>query len=153
MNENYVKIYSTMNPVEAHMVKFLLANNDIGAIVDNDELNFFFGLVAARDAMAEIWVPKEQAEKAVNLLRERSAIDLKNLDLSPCPACGTDNCGLFDYCWKCQADLTTGRRMEALSGVDDARTKSMPWIRHRSLYFLLLIIAALIAVYLMYVHR
>ena len=135
------------------MVKFLMINNDIEAIVDNDELNFFFGLVSARDALADIWVPAEQAAKAGELLRERSALDLKNLDLSPCPACGAANCGLFDYCWKCQADLSTGRRPEPVTVHDDAGKKSAPWISHRSLFVLLLIITAIIVIYLIFVYR
>ncbi len=153
MNENHVKIFSTMNPVEAHMVKFLMVNNGIEAIVDNDELNSFFGIVAARDALTDVWVPAVKSAIAVELMRERSAIDLKNLTISPCPACGAANCGLFDYCWNCQADLESGARGETVSGDNNQPAERSPWASRRSPYVLLAILAAIIGVFLIFVFR
>src|SRR5208337_2364775 len=64
MKRGFIMVYSTLNPVEAQVVKFLFENNGIEAIIDNDKINFFFGIVSAKDAMVEIWVPGNKYEDA-----------------------------------------------------------------------------------------
>jgi len=105
----YVKIYSTLNMTEAHTVRFLFENNGIDAVIENQEMNPLFGMVAARDAEAQIWVPEGMSERASALLAKASSIDLEHVKLARCRNCGELVCDRFDYCWNCMATMNTGR--------------------------------------------
>ena len=105
----YVKIYSTLNIAEAHTVKFLFDNNGIDAIIENQEMNPLFGMVAARDAEARVLVPGDKADKASAILAGASSIDLEQINLARCRNCGELVCDRFDYCWNCMAAMKTGK--------------------------------------------
>lgn len=107
--EGFVKIYTTLNLAEAHTVAFLFENNGIEAVIENKEMNPFFGIVAAKDAEAQVWVPEEQSKEAEALLAESSSRDLAHLQMATCRNCGVMVCNLYDYCWNCLADMKTGR--------------------------------------------
>ena len=107
--EGFVKVYSTLNLAEAHTVAFLFENNGIGAVIENKEMNPFFGIVAAKDAEAQVWVPEEQSKEAEALLAESSSLDLADLKMATCRNCGVLVCNLYDYCWNCMANMKTGR--------------------------------------------
>jgi hypothetical protein len=142
--EGYVKIYSTLNIAEAHTVKFLFENNGIDAVIENQEMNPFFGIVAAKDAEAQVWVPEEKSKNASALLSESSAVDLDAISLSRCKHCGEMVCDRFDYCWNCMASMKTGR-------VDRLREEPMPdevkgQSRFPALYMLFIVIVALMVI-------
>lgn len=107
--EGYIKIYSTLNIAEAHTVKFLLENNGIDAVIENQVMNPLFGMVAARDAEAQLWVPEGMSDRASALLSEASSIDLEYIRLARCRNCGELVCDRFDYCWNCMATMKTGK--------------------------------------------
>jgi hypothetical protein len=148
MKDNFIKVYSTLNVTEAYIVKFLFENNGIETVIDNDDLNFFFGIVSAKDAMTDVWVPSDKYKQAADLLVEKSSIDLSLYEQIMCPHCGKINCGLFDYCWNCLTNLKTGER-------ENAKTVSFPRpVRKspRSLYILIILISVLLSGYLAYVY-
>ena len=151
MKNNYIMVYSTLNATEAHIVKFLFENNGIEAIVDNDKINFFFGIVSAKDAMIEVWVPENKYKEAAQLLLEKSAIDLSKYEQVGCPRCGEKNCGLFDYCWKCLANLKTGEAYkldQTKLTIGDKKSEKRPL----SIYILIALIALIIAGYIAYFY-
>jgi hypothetical protein len=148
MKDSFIKVYSTLNVTEAYVVKFLFENNGIETVIDNDDLNFFFGIVSAKDAMTDVWVPYDKYKKAADLLIEKSSIDLSLYEQITCPRCGKMNCCLFDYCWNCLANLKTGER-------ENAKIVRFPrTIRksRRSLYILIILISALLSGYLAYIY-
>jgi hypothetical protein len=151
MKNNYIMIYSTLNATEAHIVKFLFENNGIEAIVDNDKINFFFGIVSAKDAMIEIWVPENKYKEAAQLMLEKSEIDLSKYDQVACPRCGEKNCGLFEYCWNCLANLKTGEAYMLDQTILTDRDKKYEK-RPLSLYILIVLIALIIAGYIAYFY-
>ena len=151
MKNNYIMIYSTLNATEAHIVKFLFENNGIEAIVDNDKINFFFGIVSAKDAMIEIWVPENKYKEAAQLMLEKSEIDLSKYDQVACPRCGEKNCGLFEYCWNCLANLKTGEAYKLDQTILTDRDKKYEK-RPLSLYILIVLIALIIAGYIAYFY-
>jgi predicted transcriptional regulator len=64
MEKDWVKIFSTSDVVKADLVKDLLDNNDIPAVVLNkkETLTVIIGEV-------EVYVEREDAVKAVNLIK------------------------------------------------------------------------------------
>ena len=151
MKNNFIKIYSTLNATEGHLVKFLFENNGIETILDNDKINFFFGIISAKDAMTDIWVPADKYKQATRLLLEKSSIDLSKYKQIACPRCGRMNCGLFDYCWKCITNLRSGElyaRSRKRPGGRKAPSMNIP----QSIYILVVLFALLIAGYLIYYY-
>ncbi|OHD71042.1 MAG: hypothetical protein A2W19_08505 [Spirochaetes bacterium RBG_16_49_21] len=147
MKNNFIKIYSTLNATEAYIVKFLFENNGIETIMDNDEINFFFGIVSAKDAMAELWVPADKYKQAADLLIQKSSIDLSSYEQVRCAHCGEKNCGLFDYCWNCLTNLKTGELYRYdQPEISDAPRKAAK--RPRTLYLLIILIAMVVFGYL-----
>lgn len=143
--EGFVKIYSTLNIADAHTVKFLFENNGIDAVIENLEMNPFFGMVAAKDAEAQVWVPEGKSEEAAALLAESSSLDLTDIRLVKCKQCGEMVCDRFEYCWNCMASMKTGRRDRELTPHqqpdDIARQGRFP-----ALYILFIVIIALMLI-------
>ncbi len=140
----FAKVYSTLNIAEAHTVKFLFENNGIETVIENQEMNPFFGMVAARDAEAQVWVPKDKSKEATALLAKSSSVDLSDIKLRRCKQCGEMVCDRFDYCWNCLANMKTGkidRDREQLSPIDEKRQ-----VRFPAVYILFLIIIALMLI-------
>jgi hypothetical protein len=142
--DGFVKIYSTLNIAEAHTVKFLFENNGIDAVIENLEMNPFFGMVAAKDAEAQVWVPKEKSEAAAALLAESSSLDLTDIRLARCKQCGEMVCDRFDYCWNCMASMKTGRKDRELTPLQPDDTAQQ--VRFPALYILFIVIIALMLV-------
>ena len=118
MKNDYVIIYSTLNTAEAHSIQFLLRNNGINAIIENEHMTPFFGIVSAKDAEAQILVPSDNEDAAYLLIRNASSIDLSNVRLVTCKRCGETVCDRFDYCWNCMADMKTGEVNQEMQ-IDD----------------------------------
>jgi hypothetical protein len=108
MQDGYLKIYSSLNTAEARMVKFLLDNNGIETIIENEDMTPLFGMTSAKDAETRLWVPKEKYEEASALLAEKKSLDLSGVKMARCPQCGELVCDIFDYCWNCQTNMKTG---------------------------------------------
>ena len=140
--EGFAKIYSTLNLTEAHTVRFLLENNGINAVIENVEMNPFFGMVAARDAEAQVWVPEEQSGEAEALLAQATQVDLEHLNLRKCRQCGVMVCDLYDYCWNCMASMKTGKVEREESPGREPEQKG----RFPALYILFIIILTLLLI-------
>src|SRR4030042_4962660 len=120
MKNGYIKIYTTLNTAEAHLIGFLFENNGIESIIDNEDMTPLFGMISAKDAGARVWVRAEQYQKASALLSESSSIDLSNKKMVRCKRCGEMVCDIFEYCWSCMADMKSGEpdpdRTEPING-------------------------------------
>ena len=128
MKDGYVKIYSTLNIAEAHTVAFLLENNGIRAVIENEDMTPLFGMVSAKDAEARIWVPEDRYGDATRLLAASSTVDISGKNMVRCKRCGELVCDIFDYCWNCMADMETGEEYRgARSAPDDAGEKRPAW--------------------------
>ncbi len=144
MKDGFVKIYSTLNMAEAHTVKFLFENNGIETIIENQQMNPLFGMVAAKDAEAQVWVPEEKSKEASALLAESSSIDLGTVSLARCKKCGEMVCDRFDYCWNCMASMKTGRVDRDMPPHEPYETAGKG--RFPALYILFIIIIALMVI-------
>jgi len=142
MKEDFIKIYSTLNTAEAHIIQFLLQNNGIEAIIENEDMTPLFGMVSAKDAEAQVWIPSDKQHEASALLKESSSIDISNVALVKCKRCGEMVCDRFDYCWNCMADMKTGepsREIQIDTGEDVANKSG----RLSALLFTVLVIGLL----------
>ena len=64
MEKNWVKVYETSDAMKADLVKDLLDNNDIPAVVINKKET-----ITALIGVSEVYTEKEDAEKAVLLIK------------------------------------------------------------------------------------
>ncbi len=151
MKEGYTKIYSTLNTAEAHIIQFLFQNNGIEAIIKNEDMTPLFGMVAAKDAETQVWVPSKMEKEASALLKEASAIDISNVTLAKCKRCGEMVCDRFDYCWNCMSDMKTDEpsRGAEINGDTVAVGKS----GRLSVFLFVSLIVSLIAVLAYYAYR
>jgi len=78
-----------------------------------------FGMVAAKDAETQVWVPTDRKDEASALLKEASSIDISNVTLVKCRRCGEMVCDRFDYCWNCMSDMTTGEPYRGAEAIAD----------------------------------
>jgi hypothetical protein len=128
MNDGYIKIYSTLNIAEAHMIAFLLENNGIEAVIENEDMTPLFGMVPAKDAEARIWVPESRYGDATRLVSSSSTVDISGKNMARCKRCGELVCDIFDYCWNCMADMETGEEYRgARAAPDEAAGKRPRW--------------------------
>jgi hypothetical protein len=151
MKDGYVKIYSTLNTAEVHIIQFLLQNNGIEAIIENENMTPLFGMVSAKDAEARVWVPTDKQHEASALLKESSSIDISNVALVKCKRCGELVCDRFDYCWNCMADMKTGepsRQIQTDAGEDTA--KKSGWL---SAVLFVVLVTGLLAVLAYFTYR
>ena len=128
MKDGYVKIYSTLNIAEAHTIAFLLENNGIEAVIENENMTPLFGMVSAKDAEARIWVPGSRYGDATRLLASTSEVDISGRNMARCKRCGELVCDIFDYCWNCMADMETGEPYrDARSVREDGGERKPSW--------------------------
>lgn len=123
-----VKVYTAANPTHAHLVRGMLENHGIRAIVQGENLWGARGeLPFTTESAPSVHVTDKDADRARQLIAEHESriapahcshcgYDLQGLDKSRCPECGTEfrsttpwNCttcgetieGQFDQCWRC----------------------------------------------------
>jgi|SRR3990172_2999185 len=151
MKEGFTKIYSTLNTAEAHIIQFLLQNNGIEAVIKNEDMTPLFGMVSAKDAEAQVWVPTGKQDEASALIKESSSIDISNVTLVKCKRCGEMVCDRFDYCWNCMSDMKTG---EPRRGIETSPDNVAPGKSGRlsALLFVSLILS-LITILAYYAYR
>tara|TARA_B100000902_G_C27184104_1_gene850441 strand:+ start:805 stop:1014 length:210 start_codon:yes stop_codon:yes gene_type:complete len=66
MNNNWLKIFSTNNPIKIEIIKQMLENHHINSIIFNTQDSSYnmFGSI-------NLFVKKEKAKKAFKLIKER----------------------------------------------------------------------------------
>lgn len=94
------EVYATRNPAEAHLVRGLLENAGIKAVVENDTLATGVGEIAEELVPSVCILDDSQAEEAKAIVAEwlRSEPELPPWE---CPKCGEEIDGRFTSCWEC----------------------------------------------------
>lgn len=92
-----VKVYDAQQMLEAQMIKALLEDGGVPAIVSDEALELLaFGLASVRSSTSyDVLVPAERVEDARAILERPRGPDWV------CPECGEKIDGVFDACWKC----------------------------------------------------
>ena len=139
----FVKIYSTLNIAEAHTIAFLLENNGIEAVIENEGMTPLFGMLPAKDAEARVWVPEARYGEATRLLAESSAVDLSVKNMARCRRCGELVCDIYDYCWNCMADMKTGEEYRGARAAREEAGRRPSWPAWLFLVIVIGFIAAL----------
>lgn len=145
MKDGYVKIYSTLNSAEAHVITFLLENNGIETVIENEDMTPLFGMVSAKDAEARIWVPEDRYGEATRLLASSSSVDISGKNMARCKRCGELVCDIFDYCWNCMADMETGEPYRGVRpGQAEEGARRPSWPAKLYLFLALVFVAAFV---------
>ena len=96
-----LRIYQAANSIDAQLLRDLLCDNDIDAIVHGSLLSGAAGELPVGTGI-EIWIKRESDE-----YRARSIIKLFESERSQpattvaCPGCGETVEGNFSSCWNC----------------------------------------------------
>lgn len=118
------RVHSAYNAFEAYLWRDRLRSDGISAQVRNERLVGAMGELPAQEVMVEVWVPREDENRASAILRhaldpEEECMRKKNCtaDLevvrspllstpSHCPSCQSPWEPGFDTCWNCCETLT-----------------------------------------------
>jgi hypothetical protein len=93
---------SAANLPEAHLLRALLEQAGIAARVFNEHAQGGMGEIPFMHAWPEIWLEHESDRaRAEQVLAEFEHADRRAA--RTCAACGEQNPGTFDICWRCGA--------------------------------------------------
>lgn len=102
MND-WTRIFTAENPVEAGFVRGLLEAEGVVAQVRNMELwTAAVEIYFAAGARPSVWVPNGQLDQARRILRERDRP--ASGQGWTCPGCGEHLEAQFTTCWQCAAE-------------------------------------------------
>ena len=92
-----VKVYGAQQMLEAQMIKALLEDGGVPAVVSDEALELLaYGLVSVRSSTSyDVLVPADRVQDAQAILERPRGPDWV------CPKCGEKIDGVFDACWKC----------------------------------------------------
>ena len=94
------EVFATRNPAEAHLVRGLLENAGIAAIVENDILATGVGEIVETAFPSVCILDESRAAEALAIIAEWRAGE----PVAPaweCPKCGEKLDGRFTSCWEC----------------------------------------------------
>lgn len=99
------RVCSTTNLPEAHLLRDLLGQAGIEALVFNENAQSALGEIPFAQASPELWVALDG-----DLNRARDVVQaFRSAPIPPerrCAECGESNPATFDLCWSCGADRT-----------------------------------------------
>lgn len=98
-------VYSTQDPVEAHLVRGMLESAGIAAVVENDVPTTMQGGVATR-FRSWVRVVDGDAERARALVAEWLLTRPRSVPWE-CPRCAEKIEGQFTTCWQCGTERPT----------------------------------------------
>ena len=99
------KLYRAANLPEAHLLRGLLAQAGIEALVFNENAQGGVGQLPFTEAWPEVWVAQDRDfPRARDIVQsfERRSVTAEDVR---CPSCAEDNPGSFQSCWSCGASL------------------------------------------------
>ena len=114
-------IHVAKNPMEAHLVRALLADEGIESVIVNEMLQMAqgdFGLaptVAPQVALLDLR-DAERARCLVDGMLARARAESSEQTAWVCASCGEENDASFELCWQCQ----TPRPVLGSKGQDEA---------------------------------
>jgi Putative prokaryotic signal transducing protein len=99
------KVYRAANLPEAHLLRGLLAQAGIEALVFNENAQGGVGQLPFTEAWPEVWVAQDRdLARARDIVQSFEARSANGADLR-CSRCAEDNPGSFQSCWNCGASL------------------------------------------------
>ena len=105
MSENWCKIYSAANALEAHSLKGMLEAQHIAVHLSGEGLGAAAGELPANVVEVGLWVKDCQQASAQRLLAEYEQADQSGW---VCASCGEQNGSQFELCWQCGRDRVAG---------------------------------------------
>lgn len=104
-------VYTGRDEMDAHFVKGLLQQEGIGAVVTGESLEAVWStLPLSATSPPGVYVPDEDEERAIKIVRDYRQVDRTNADEAvedapratwKCPNCGQAVEEQFTECWKC----------------------------------------------------
>ncbi|GMR03797.1 MAG: DUF2007 domain-containing protein [Gammaproteobacteria bacterium] len=99
------KLYSAANLQEAYLILHLLEHAGIEARIFNEHAQGGLGEIPFTHTYPEVWLINESDQaRARELLEEYQNAD-EATEAVRCPACGEQNPGVFEICWRCSAPI------------------------------------------------
>ncbi len=96
------RLYTAANLPEAYLLRALLAHAGIEAFVFNEHAHGGLGEIPFMHACPELWLADEaDIARATRVIRGYEAPPPASRMSRPCSACGEDNPGGFELCWRC----------------------------------------------------
>lgn len=100
------RLYMAANLQDAYLLLHRLQHAGIEARVMNEHLQGGVGEIPFTHAYPEVWLVEEaDAERARTVVREHERAAQQPLAPRSCPACGEENPGGFEVCWRCGAPI------------------------------------------------
>ena len=94
------EVFVTRNPAEAHLVRGLLENAGIAAVVENDALATGVGEIAETMLPSVCVLDDTEAERALSIVNDWLSAE-PEATAWECPKCGETIDGRFTACWEC----------------------------------------------------
>jgi hypothetical protein len=94
------EVFATRNPAEAHLVRGLLENAGIAAVVENDVLSQWVGEIVGEMLPRVCVLDAKEAARAAEIIAEWQRAEPAAPDWE-CPKCGEKLDGRFTSCWEC----------------------------------------------------
>jgi len=102
------RVYSSLDPGMAHLVRSLLASAGIAAEVRRELLHGAMLGVAPTEAWVEVWADSARLEEAWMIVRSVLDGGEPEGESWRCAWCGEEIEAQFDCCWKCGAERGAG---------------------------------------------
>ncbi|MEK6663645.1 MAG: DUF2007 domain-containing protein [Pseudomonadota bacterium] len=96
-----IRIYQAANLPQAHLVSGLLRHAGIDSRVLKENAQGGLGDIPFGEAYPEVWIENPaDSERAKVIIAEFESAPVDHGSMT-CPACGEENPGNFEMCWKC----------------------------------------------------
>ncbi|QJQ94578.1 MULTISPECIES: DUF2007 domain-containing protein [Halomonadaceae] len=101
MAPGYVRVFAHANALLVSHVRNVLSGAEIPAELRNMTLGGGAGELPLGECEPEVWVARDNAERAISLIHESLRGGGETLPDWCCPQCGETLEGAFDTCWNC----------------------------------------------------
>lgn len=96
-----IRIYQAADLPQAHLIAGLLRHAGIAARVLKENAQGGLGDIPFGEAYPEVWIERpSDLDRAKAIIEEFENPTIHSGSVT-CPACGEDNPGNFELCWKC----------------------------------------------------
>ena len=97
------RVYSSEILANAWNIKNVLEQNDIEAVIKNENLFSVSGEVPFIECMPEVWVKPLYFERAKQIIAELGDMSEEDGPDWTCAGCGESNLSNYSICWSCNS--------------------------------------------------